>query len=254
MLTRMQRLKDLQRILQKIDVHFNARFNYPIVIFTDDEALLNTSVKKQLKSACKHSALFFQRIFLPLPSHLKAEDIPVALPCGLKKNRTVGYRHMCRFHAFGVYDEPILNGLEYAWRLDDDSVISRRIDYDVFLHMKDNGYTYGYAFVVSDHPKCIVGLWEITCKFAREYGIDIKLPQYNSQLVYYNNFEISKLSFWRSCDYQYYADYIDRLGGIYYYRWGDAAIKTLGLHIFVPRRNIYAFDDIGYVHKQFARP
>ena len=68
-------------------------------------------------------------------------------------------------------------------------------------------------------------------------------------LVYYNNFEVSALSLWRSTDYQDYIEYIDSLGGIYYYRWGDAPIRTLAVTLFVPSTKIHQFTDIPYKHQ-----
>jgi len=38
--------------------------------------------------------------------------------------KTIGYRHMCRFQAKSLYEQPTLAGLQYVWRLDDDSYIT----------------------------------------------------------------------------------------------------------------------------------
>ena len=50
--------------------------------------------------------------------------------------KSIGYRHMCRFQAKTVYEQPILARLQYVWRLDDDSYITKRIHYDVFRRMR----------------------------------------------------------------------------------------------------------------------
>ena len=39
---------------------------------------------------------------------------------------------------------------------------------------------------------------------------------------------------WMSRDYANYIEYIDRTGGIYYYRWGDAPIKSIAVTMFLP--------------------
>lgn len=57
------------------------------------------------------------------------------------------------------------------------------------------------------------------------------------------------MSIWQSCAYCNYVDYIERLGGIYYTRWGDAPIKSLAVSMFVPWAETYNFKDIGYKHK-----
>lgn len=68
--------------------------------------------------------------------------------------------------------------------------------------------------------------------------------------VYYNNFEVSRLSIWLSDSYRNFIDYIDELGGIYHYRWVDAAIKTIAVSMFVglPRHETHHFKDIKYEH------
>ena len=42
---------------------------------------------------------------------------------------------------------------------------------------------------------------------------------------------------------------MDKLGGIYYYRWGDAPIKTIGVSLFMRKGNLHWFKDINYTHK-----
>jgi hypothetical protein len=43
------------------------------------------------------------------------------------------------------------------------------------------------------------------------------------------------------------------LGGIYYHRWGDAPIHTLGVAMFVPLHQVHRFSDIGYSHWPFVQ-
>jgi len=56
------------------------------------------------------------------------------------------------------------------------------------------------------------------------------------------------LKFLRSAEYTNYFEYLDKLGGIYYYRWGDALIRTLGLLMFTSPSEVHKFTDIGYAH------
>ena len=231
-----------------LDENFSPRFEYPIIIFSDDRALFENSTVAQIRSARNHTALFFQHISLTIPEFLKPDDVPVSrTPCNNGQYFSIGYRHMCRFQAKSVYEQPIMAGLEYAWRLDDDSTICQRINFDVFAKMRDNNYTYGYALLSRDREDCVIGLWEASCKHAEANSLEIS-EHHDYTWMYYNNFEISKLSVWRSCEYRYYIDYIDQLGGIYYYRWGDATIKTIAVFLFVEKKSVYEFKDICYTH------
>ena len=160
------------------------------------------------------------------------------------------YRHMCRFQAKLLYEQPIVQDLEYIFRLDDDSFMTHNITYDLFQFMKDEDKWYGYMFKVYDPKQCVRGLWNATQKYIKKHQVKPTFfKRWPEQSMFYNNFEISKLQFWKSEEYREYIDYIDGLGGIYYYRWGDAPIKSLGLSLFMPESKMHQFQNIGYRHQ-----
>ena len=74
-----------------------------------------------------------------------------------------------------------------------------------------------------------------------------------SLLIFYNNFEISHRSVWLDPGMAAWLDHVDSVGGIYYHRWGDAPIHTLGVAMFVPLRQVHRFSDIGYSHWPFVQ-
>lgn len=45
---------------------------------------------------------------------------------------------------------------------------------------------------------------------------------------------------------------LDRLGGIYYKRWGDAPIKSLGLALSLDLSEVHCFSDLAYTHLPFV--
>ena len=187
-------------------------------------------------------------------------------------------------------------GLEYVWRLDDDSLLTRPVDYDLFAYMRRHRLKYGYVLTVSDW--CTFGLWPAadeyltlrngsvqSADFRRAADVDeawstsstgsvktagfppdvtlskaavvISPSLYNSwprDMIFYNNFEISSMSLWTSPGYRDYIGFIDRLGGIYRFRWGDAPIKTIAVTLFVPENETHQFKDIGYKHQTFQNP
>ena len=143
--------------------------------------------------------------------------------------------------------------LEYMWRLDDDSQLLSPVTYDVFRFMRDHHFTYGYVWRHLDATQCVTGLWETTHDFLRTANIKPQFfDKWKMPYMFYNNFEISSMSLWLSAEYQRYVDYIDRAGGIYYHRWGDAPIKSIAVSIFVPRNSTHFFIDIGYKHGSFV--
>lgn len=65
------------------------------------------------------------------------------------------------------------------------------------------------------------------------------------QCHFWSNFEIGALSLWRSEPYQAYFDFLDKAGGFYYERWGDAPVHSIGAALFAKKEQIMWFSDIG---------
>ena len=104
-----------------------------------------------------------------------------------------------------------------------------------------------------DSHDCTKGLWEGTKRYITQNAIKpTYFDEWEAPRMFYNNFEISALSLWLSAEYRAFIEYIDQLGGIYYYRWGDAPIKGLALSLFVEWQHVHYFEDIGYQHGAFV--
>jgi len=71
--------------------------------------------------------------------------------------------------------------------------------------------------------------------------------EYNN-CQFYSNFEIGSLAFFRSKEHRAYFKHLDKTGGFYYERFGDAPIHTLSVSLFLPKSRIWYFRDIGYAH------
>ena len=62
---------------------------------------------------------------------------------------------------------------------------------------------------------------------------------------------LGDLNFWRSEPYLEYFDYLDKAGGFYYERWGDAPVHSIAAALFANKSQIHFFQDIGYRHEPF---
>lgn len=240
---------NLKRSLSLLDANFNDRFKYPVIIFHED---FDEKLIKDIQK-CTHSNLRFERIQFKIPSFLNRKEIPkivYSLDCGF----TIGYRHMCRFMSGLIFQHPAVRDYCYLWRLDTDSFLLDKIDYDVFELMKKNDYIYGYICILKEVAEVVTGLWEATKTYIEENNIKPTfLNRFLSNGVwdrsyYYTNFEISKIDFWRSDGALSYFNYLDKTGGIYKYRWGDHVIHLLTIAMFVPENKVHQFSDIAYNH------
>ena len=242
-LAELSRVKTLIKSLKSLDTFFNDKFHYPVIIF--HEADMVHKLHKVRSSSS--SNIFFQEVDFSIPESLTM-PIPFKIPC----TKPIGYRHMCRFNSKGVYEQPIMWGIDYYWRLDDDSLVLGNITYDVFKYMRDNHLLYGYNFLTKDSTPCVADLWKGTRDFVKKKNLKTHFfEEFPEPNMYYTNFEISAMSIWRDKNYKEYIDHIDRLGGIYIHRWGDAPIKSIAISLFVPKKKLHKFTNIPYKHQEF---
>jgi len=248
-LSRKQSINDLKKSLKLLNKNFTRRFKYPVLIFNDD--FTNAD----------------QRILRKIYSNIKFEKIKFEIPLWIDKNQIdkgshkvrLGYMHMCRFFSGEIYKHEAIKNYDWYWRLDSDSYLHYRIRYDIFNFMEKQGFIYGcFETNIKEKPEFVIGLWELTKEYIQKNNFQpIFLNKYLDKegkwdrSVFYTNFEISKLDFWRSERYKEYYDMIDQNGGIYYYRWGDATIHLLALSMLVGEAKIHYFKDIDYSHQEF---
>lgn len=61
---------------------------------------------------------------------------------------------------------------------------------------------------------------------------------------FWSNFELADFSFFRSKKYQDYFEYLDRAGGFFYERWGDAPVHSLAVGIFLKPEQVHYFEGL----------
>lgn len=65
---------------------------------------------------------------------------------------------------------------------------------------------------------------------------------------YWSNFEIARLDFFRSQAYEDFFNMLDRSGGFWTERWGDAPVHSLAAGVLLGPGDLHYFRDIGYRH------
>ncbi|KAK4946701.1 O-glycoside alpha-1,2-mannosyltransferase 4 [Elasticomyces elasticus] len=65
---------------------------------------------------------------------------------------------------------------------------------------------------------------------------------------FWSNFEIARLDWFRSQEYNDFFDMMDKSGGFWMERWGDAPIHSLAAGALLAPRDIHYFRDFGYRH------
>lgn len=156
---------------------------------------------------------------------------------------SMGYRHMCRFFSGHMYEFDILKKYEYYLRLDTDSFIHSPLNYDIFEWAKINDCYYGYISpaVQKDNPKVIEELWNVVNQLIPENFIE-------EGTMFYTNFELGKVSWFLTSEYMRFYNELDKTGGFYTKRWGDAPIKYLGINLLMEPKHIIPVRGFTYQH------
>ena len=114
-----------------------------------------------------------------------------------------------------------------------------------------------------EYHATIPTLWDTVMNFVKEnpqYVVPDNAMDYMSDdggksynlCHFWSNFEIADMDFWRGEAYSKYFDYLDRTGGFYYERWGDAPVHSIAAALFARKDQIHFFDNIGYEHNPYT--
>ncbi|PBK88464.1 hypothetical protein ARMGADRAFT_1033847 [Armillaria gallica] len=68
----------------------------------------------------------------------------------------------------------------------------------------------------------------------------------------WSNFEIADMDFWRGPAYTDFFEHLDKTGGFYYERWGDAPVHSIAASLFLRKDQIHFFEEIGYQHDDWS--
>jgi len=220
---------------------------YPVVLFHDEH--VENAEREFIQASVPKMTLTF--------AHVNFFMIPDRTECAPKRS-TVRSRHATRFHAYDVYRYLNKLGfldLEYVWRLDDNSMITSPIGYDVFQFMETNHLKYGFVSTVEDNAKCLAGLWRSARSFAGKLSTlhnESFLVDWPDSLMVSNHFEISHMSLWKSSLWRDFMKHVDELGGSYMTTRGGTPLHTIGVSMMLSKREIHKFSDIGYFKYPFV--
>lgn len=162
-----------------------------------------------------------------------------------KQGSNIGYKGMCLFYSSEFIH--YLDGYDYGIRLDADSILQSPLEIDDFI---ESGRLYGYVRDKRDsHRETCETLPKAIKDYVRQNNISIKCEMSDINCWnFYNNFNISKLSFWSSDDYQNFMSFINEDGGIQRHRWGDSTIQANAVKMFCDKENIVKFK-FAYEHR-----
>ncbi|KAI9498427.1 nucleotide-diphospho-sugar transferase [Zychaea mexicana] len=251
--------------MRQIQYAVNEKRSYPYIIFSDEEL---SDEFKHLASIMTPNAdvAFYDKLGPEFYGYANSTDRERALEARIRMNETIfgdseDYRFSSRFMAGLLFRHPALNDLDYIWRFEVGTEYVCPISFDPFDFMKDAGKKVSFSITLYEYEETIPSLFANVMKFAAEnpdivqstdnpkslwdFVIDTDTQGYNKCHLW-NNFQIADMQFFRGELYQRYFDFIDESNGIFYERWGDPVIQTLGIVLFLEKSDIQFWENIGY--------
>lgn len=267
-LARNGELFDLIKAIRNVEDRFNRKFHYDWVFlndepFSDEFKDLTTAI---VSGKTKYGLIPKEHWSYPdwIDQEKAAKTRQEMKEAKIIYGDSESYRHMCRFESGFFWRNPLLDDYDWYWRVEPGIQIYCDLNYDLFKYMEDNNKVYGFTISIHEFVKTIPTLWQHTKDFLKlhpehvapnnfmDFISDDKGESYNL-CHFWSNFEIASLKFWRSKAYTDYFEYLDKTGGFFYERWGDAPIHSIAASLFLSKDKIHYFDDVGYNHGVYTQ-
>jgi alpha 1,2-mannosyltransferase len=189
-----------------------------------------------------------------------------SLPFGLKaknhrkwrlKGFSIGYRHMCRWFGILIWEYLSIEGYSHVMRMDDDSYLHSKIDYNLFDYMREHGKKYAFRQAAAEDAVGH-GYDSIIDGFLTQHP-DATTPDLidsfnvDRHIGFYNNWFIADIGFFTTPPASTLLSAIDESKLIYTQRTGDLVIHSTVVRLLLHPEQIHWFRDFTYEHMTLCR-
>lgn len=139
--------------------NYNNQFKHPVLIFHegDFDEVSQNEVRKGREEIVFHEVKF------EIPSFLNVAEIPEMWD----EVFGIGHRHMIRFYAIQIFDILKKLGFDWFFRMDDDSFIHTKIEYNLFDYLENNGFLYGYRVDIKEPERTSFGFSDMILAYLK---------------------------------------------------------------------------------------
>ncbi|GMM46843.1 hypothetical protein DAPK24_034180 [Pichia kluyveri] len=265
-LCRNSELYSMLKTIHQVESRFNNKFGYDWVFLNDEpfsKEFINLT-SNMISGRVRYGLI--PREHWSYPDYIdedKAKEVRESRKwASITYGTSESYRHMCRFNSMFFYKHPIMREYEYYWRIEPDVNFHCDIMEDPFKFLKNEGIKYGFTISMRELHNTIETLWETSKKYFNSLNKDYFSKEVDnlSEFIsddngetynlchYWSNFEIASLSIYNNEIYEGYVNYLDKAGGFFYERWGDAPIHSIIFSLILRKDEIHLFQDISYEH------
>ncbi|WP_420385205.1 hypothetical protein [Roseivirga sp.] len=149
----------LEESLDLLFENYNDQFGHDVLIFHEGD--FDPISQKEIARGRKE--IKFHTLKFELPDFLNPSEIPDKWD-GIFG---MGYRHMMRFYSLTIFDFLKNQGYDWFIRMDDDSFIHSKIDYNLFEFMAENGFEYGYRVITKEPERTSHGFSEMILAYIK---------------------------------------------------------------------------------------
>lgn len=244
---------DLNKCLKSLELHLPNTSKNADLIFFHESSFEDFFPKIVIPEIFMSNAIQFCEVDLGIPAHYEnslKEKIPEYFPHPTHGKGpvafghvgfSIGYRSMCRFFSFGIFQEDVFRNKKYNYilRLDTDSLFIKGNAINLFEWVNSNSIIYGFieSAIQWDHPKVSRNFKRTALKalLPINWLYFLRALLIPKSRMYYTNFELMKVDFFQSSRWDKFSKHLDSTGGFYLYRWGDAIVRYLGVNSMVKK-------------------
>ncbi|KAJ2489758.1 hypothetical protein IWW37_003743 [Coemansia sp. RSA 2050] len=262
-LIRNREMKEFRATMRQLEDRFNGKYHYPYLFLNDEPFSEEFMLMVAASTTSNVTFALIPRDHWSLPEFVD-EGRALAAREQMAANNVIyggslSYRHMCRFNSGFFYKHPLLRSVDWYWRVEPGVDFYCDLDYDPFRYMEDHGKLYSFVIALKELELTIPSLWDHTLEYMAVNNITSDLMSYfvteeggYNLCHFWSNFEIASLNWLRSPAYESYFGMLDRAGGFFMERWGDAPVHSLAAGMLLNYEQVHFFDDIGYKHADFV--
>ncbi|OKL61310.1 Glycolipid 2-alpha-mannosyltransferase 1 [Talaromyces atroroseus] len=266
-LARNQDVWEIAKSIREVEDRFNRNYHYDWVFLNDkpfdDEFKKITTA---LVSGTTHYGLIPKEHW-SYPEWID-QDKAKAVREDMKARKIIygdseSYRHMCRYESGFFFRHELMLNYRYYWRVEPSIQLFCDISFDPFRYMMENKKKYSFVLSLYEYYETIPTLWNSVKKFMKtnpEYIAEGNSMGFLSddggetynKCHFWSNFEVGDLDWLRSDAYINYFDSLDRDGGFFYERWGDAPVHSIAAGLLLKKEEVHFFNEIAYYHVPFT--
>lgn len=256
-------LSDILGTIRNLEDRFNKDYHYDWVFLNNEEYSAEFKAKVSKFTSGRTRFGLIPKEHWSYPAFIDQEKARAERQLmeddGVIYGGMESYRHMCRFNSGFFYKHPIMMEYKYYWRVEPHVEFTCDINFDPFRYMVENKKTYGFTITIHEFERTIQTLWKTTKKFVADHPEHVHKNNLAKFITndngdtynlchFWSNFEIADMDFWRSKAYEDYFHDLDKSGGFFYERWGDAPVHSIAAALFLDRDQLHYFKNIGYQH------